>query len=62
MPFWVASIVWRHHETQDPGGTMAKKQTAGEADCKEKKVNPALMTPLQPSKELAAVVGARMLA
>ncbi len=39
---------------------MAKKQTAakaGEAGSTEKKVNPALMKPLQPSKELAAVVG-----
>src|SRR3546814_8031938 len=30
---------------------------AGEAGSTEKKVNPALMKPLQPSKELAAVVG-----
>ena len=39
---------------------MAKKQTsakAGPAGSTEKKVNPALMKPLQPSKELAAVVG-----
>jgi upstream activation factor subunit UAF30 len=42
---------------------MAKKQTAAKADSSEKadsskkKVNPALMKPLQPSKELAAVVG-----
>ncbi|MET4702189.1 upstream activation factor subunit UAF30 [Constrictibacter sp. MBR-5] len=39
---------------------MAKKPAGaktGEAGLTEKKVNPALMKPLQPSKELAAVVG-----
>ncbi|MET4701838.1 upstream activation factor subunit UAF30 [Constrictibacter sp. MBR-5] len=39
---------------------MAKKPAgakAGEAGSADKKVNPALMKPLQPSKELAAVVG-----
>jgi chromatin remodeling complex protein RSC6 len=39
---------------------MAKKAAESKpaaADGKEKKVNPALMKPLQPSKELAAIVG-----
>ena len=42
---------------------MAKKQTTAKGDAAApaakgaKKVNPALMKPLQPSKELAAVVG-----
>lgn len=39
---------------------MAKKQTAaksGGTGSAAKKVNPALMKPLQPSKELAAIVG-----
>src|SRR3546814_9429393 len=35
-------------------GSAAKK---GGADAPAKKVNPALMKPIQPSKELAAVVG-----
>ena len=39
-----------------PEGTAAKKGSAGK-DASGKKVNPALMKPLQPSKELAAVVG-----
>src|SRR3954467_10391368 len=37
-------------------GTPAKKAGAG-TGASGKKVNPALMRPLQPSKELAAVVG-----
>ena len=38
---------------------MAKKAADSKtaAPAKERKVNPALMKPLQPSKELAAVVG-----
>jgi upstream activation factor subunit UAF30 len=39
-----------------PEGTAAKKGSAGK-DASGKKVNPALMKPLQPSKELAVVVG-----
>src|SRR5215204_4574292 len=37
-------------------GTAAKEASAGKG-ASGKKVNPALMKPLQPSKELAAVVG-----
>ena len=37
-------------------GASAKKASAGKG-ASGKKVNPALMRPLQPSKELAAVVG-----
>ncbi len=37
-------------------GTSAKTASAGKG-ASSKKVNPALMKPLQPSKELAAVVG-----
>ena len=37
-------------------GTAAKTASAGKG-ASAKKVNPALMKPLQPSKELAAVVG-----
>jgi len=37
-------------------GTSAKDASAGKG-ASGKKVNPALMKPLQPSKELAAVVG-----
>ena len=37
-------------------GTAAKTASAGKSTS-AKKVNPALMRPLQPSKELAAVVG-----
>src|SRR5688572_20367297 len=37
-------------------GTSAKTASAGKG-ASGKKVNPALMKPLQPSKELAAVVG-----
>jgi chromatin remodeling complex protein RSC6 len=37
-------------------GTSAKTASAGKGTS-SKKVNPALMRPLQPSKELAAVVG-----
>ena len=40
-----------------PEGRSAKKASAGKGSS-GKKVNPALMKPLQPSKELAAVVGA----
>jgi chromatin remodeling complex protein RSC6 len=36
----------------------APAKTASANDAPAKKVNPALMKPLQPSKELAAVVGA----
>ena len=36
---------------------MAKESKAAVEKGKEKRVNPALMRPLQPSKELAAVVG-----
>lgn len=38
---------------------MAKKQSekATKSESTKRKVNPALMKPLQPSKELAAVVG-----
>ena len=39
-----------------PEGASAKTASAGK-DTSGKKVNPALMRPLQPSKELAAVVG-----
>ncbi|MBV9218023.1 MAG: hypothetical protein JO366_10500 [Methylobacteriaceae bacterium] len=39
----------------DKGKTAAKKAAA------PRKVNPALLKPLQPSKELAAVVGAKPL-
>ena len=41
-------------------GTPAKKAGAGKG-ASGKKVNPALMKPLQPSKELAAVVGSKPL-
>src|SRR5829696_2196962 len=41
-------------------GTPAKKAGAGKG-ASGKKVNPALMRPLQPSKELAAVVGSKPL-
>ena len=45
---------------------MAKKETAAKstkatAKSSTRKVNPALMQPLQPSKELAAVVGSEPL-
>ena len=43
-----------------PEGASAKKASA-EKGASGKKVNPALMKPLQPSKELAAVVGAEPL-
>ena len=36
---------------------MAKAEAAATKRASEKKVNPALMKPLQPSKELGAVVG-----
>ena len=47
-------------------GTTAAKSTSGKAasagkSASGKKVNPALMRPLQPSKELAAVVGSKPL-
>src|SRR4051794_8341846 len=41
-------------------GTSAKDASAGKS-ASGKKVNPALMKPLQPSKELAAVVGSKPL-
>ena len=41
-------------------GTAAKEASAGKGSS-GKKVNPALMRPLQPSKELAAVVGSKPL-
>jgi chromatin remodeling complex protein RSC6 len=41
-------------------GTSAKGASAGQG-ASGKKVNPALMKPLQPSKELAAVVGSKPL-
>src|SRR5206468_12428016 len=41
-------------------GTSAKTASAGQG-ASGKKVNPALMKPLQPSKELAAVVGSKPL-
>src|SRR3954466_585719 len=39
----------------------APAKTASAKDASAKKVNPALMKPLQPSKELAAVVGSEPL-
>jgi upstream activation factor subunit UAF30 len=42
------------------GGTSAKTASAGKG-ASGKKVNPALMKPLQPSNELAAVVGSKPL-
>ena len=39
----------------------APAKTASAKDAPAKKVNPALMKPLQPSKELAAVVGSKPL-
>ena len=41
-------------------GTSGKEASAGKGSS-GKKVNPALMKPLQPSKELAAVVGSKPL-
>src|SRR3954471_3780582 len=41
-------------------GTSAKDASAGKG-ASGKKVNPALMKPLQPSKELAAIVGSKPL-
>jgi len=41
--------------------TAQKAKTASAKDAPAKKVNPALMRPLQPSKELAAVVGSKPL-
>ena len=43
-----------------PEGASAKKASAGKG-ASGKKVNPALMRPLQPSNELAAVVGSKPL-
>src|SRR5215218_8702505 len=43
-----------------PEGASAKTARAGKS-ASGKKVNPALMKPLQPSKELAAVVGSKPL-
>ena len=42
-------------------GSPAKKMARAENGSSEKKVNPALMKPLQPSQELAAVVGSEPL-
>jgi upstream activation factor subunit UAF30 len=44
-------------EAGEGAGKMAKAETAAKKRASEKKVNPALMKPLQPSKELGAVVG-----
>src|SRR3954464_1728811 len=46
-------------KTSSAEGTSGK--TASAKDASAKKVNPALMRPLQPSKELAAVVGSKPL-
>src|SRR3954471_14470985 len=46
--------------TKAKNSTTAKKAEASE-DASGKKVNPALLKPLQPSKELAAVVGSEPL-
>ena len=46
-------------KTSSAEGMSAK--TASAKDASAKKVNPALMKPLQPSKELAAVVGSKPL-
>src|SRR3954468_20885947 len=46
--------------TKANASTTAKKADAAK-DAPAKKVNPALMKPLQPSKELAAVVGSEPL-
>ncbi len=40
-----------------PAEGMSAKRTSANKGASSKKVNPALMRPLQPSKELAAVVG-----
>jgi upstream activation factor subunit UAF30 len=47
-------------KTSSAEGASAKKASAGKG-ASAKKVNPALMRPLQPSKELAAVVGSKPL-
>ena len=47
-------------EASSAQGTSAKTASAGKS-ASGKKVNPALMKPLQPSKELAAVVGSKPL-
>ncbi len=41
--------------------TKAEASTTAAKDTSAKKVNPALMKPLQPSKELAAVIGSEPL-
>ena len=46
--------------TSSAEGASAKTASAGKG-ASGKKVNPALMKPLQPSKELAAVVGSKPL-
>ena len=43
------------------GAKSAPKTASAEKSASGKKVNPALMRPLQPSKELAAVVGSEPL-
>ncbi len=47
-------------KTSSAEGASAKKASAGKG-ASGKKVNPALMKPLQPSQELAAVVGSKPL-
>jgi chromatin remodeling complex protein RSC6 len=44
-------------EAGEGAAKMAKAEAAANKRASEKKVNPALMKPLQPSKELGAVVG-----
>ena len=44
-----------------PEGASAKKTASAGKGASGKKVNPALMKPLQPSNELAAVVGSKPL-
>ncbi len=44
-------------KTSSAEGASAKKTASAGKGASGKKVNPALMKPLQPSKELAAVVG-----
>src|SRR5215212_5460882 len=45
----------------DAAETTPAKATSADKGSSGKKVNPALMRPLQPSKELAAVVGSKPL-
>jgi len=48
-------------KTSSAEGASAKKTASAGKGASGKKVNPALMKPLQPSKELAAVVGSEPL-